>query len=372
VVLAMQAGCMGSSGQMDKALLLLDELHEIPESELTPEVLGFGADLEMRIRQLAGQNDLLEAAALKGTRIFEQAGDIWSQANIEVGTYAPPLQTGRPEEAERLIRKAITRAEKIGHANAKFPALAFLVQAYIARGDLESAERTAREALAFGESIQAGLLFLAESRLGVVLLFRDRLAEAIMMFERAAGGPPSFYSGSAEGMLALARTAAGVEGVDDACNAAMRFLPRPGNSRGLGAWHAILSLTEALCLGGRRQEVLRLQDETENIAAEWDYNDFGFPAKSAAGIAAACAGNWARAEEHHRAAMTRMDKVPYVAAQPIARYWYADMLVERGATGDLEAAKILLRETIAKSDAIGLALYARLARQKLDSRRASA
>jgi hypothetical protein len=124
-------------------------------------------------------------------------------------------------------------------------------------------------------------------------------------------------------------------------------------------------MTEALCLGGRREEAGRLQAEAEKIAAEWDCSIFGFPVRSAAGIAAACAGNWTRAEEHHRSAITRMEAVPYVTAQPIARYWYADMLAERGGPGDTEAAKALFQESMAASDAIGLALYARLARRRL-------
>ena len=41
------------------------------------------------------------------------------------------------------------------------------------------------------------------------------------------------------------------------------------------------------------------------------------------------------------------------------------MLAERGTAGDLDAARALLNETIAKSDAIGLALFACLARERL-------
>jgi hypothetical protein len=151
----------------------------------------------------------------------------------------------------------------------------------------------------------------------------------------------------------------------DARTAAMACLPRPGHSRSVGAWNAVLCLTEALCMSGRRQEAGGLLAETENIAAEWDCNHTGFPARSAAGIAAACAGDWARAEKHHRAAIARMDAVPYVTAQPIARYWYADMLAERTAAGDIDAAIAMLEASIAASDRIGLTLYARLGRQKL-------
>jgi hypothetical protein len=159
-------------------------------------------------------------------------------------------------------------------------------------------------------------------------------------------------------------TTAEREGAANACRAAMRFLPQPGTSRGIGAWHAVLALTEALCLSGRRGEAGSLQQEAEKIAAEWDCNMVGFPVLTAAGIAAACAGNWARAEEHHRASIVRMEAVPYVMAQPIVRYWYADMLAERNGPEDVNAARAMLKECIAASDTMGLALYARLARRR--------
>jgi hypothetical protein len=60
-----------------------------------------------------------------------------------------------------------------------------------------------------------------------------------------------------------------------------------------------------------------------------------------------------------------MDAVPYITAQPIARFWYADMLAERSAAGDMDAAIAMLEASIAASDRIGLTLYARLGRQKL-------
>lgn len=85
----------------------------------------------------------------------------------------------------------------------------------------------------------------------------------------------------------------------------------------------------------------------------------GFPVRTAAGIAATCAGDWARADDHHRASIARMEAVPYVTAQPIARYWYADMLAQRGGPGDIEGARALLQAFIIASDEIGLVAYAR-------------
>ena len=59
-----------------------------------------------------------------------------------------------------------------------------------------------------------------------------------------------------------------------------------------------------------------LQEQAEKIAAESDWNQLVFPICTAAGIAAACAGNWMRAEEHHRAVFTGMKTLapPYGTA----------------------------------------------------------
>jgi hypothetical protein len=59
-----------------------------------------------------------------------------------------------------------------------------------------------------------------------------------------------------------------------------------------------------------------------------------------------------------------MEAVPYVTAQPIARYWYADRLAGRGGPGDVNAAKAMLQESMLVSGSIGLEPYARLARQR--------
>ncbi len=310
-------------------------------------------------------SNLCEAAARKAIRIYQESGDVWSPHSVEIGLFWPPLLCGRPAEAERLILEALPRDVRTGHDVAKSLAFWVLAEVHVAKGDLDRAEQAAREALELMESCGFGWLFVVEMILGGILLYRGETEKALSLLTKASLGCAPLYSGLPEGLLALGMTANGMGDAANACNVATRFLPRPGTSRSLGAWNAVLSLTETLCLSGRREEAGRLQAEAEKITDEWDCNHVGFPVRTAAGITAACAGNWTRAEEHHHAAITRMEAVPYVTAQPIARYWYADMLAERGGPGDVEAAKGQLRESIAASDRISLALYNRLARQRL-------
>jgi serine/threonine protein kinase/tetratricopeptide (TPR) repeat protein len=364
-VLAMQAHRASTFGDIDQSLDLLDKLQKIPENELPRSVLGFAAEQEMFTRYGAGQLHLCEAAARKASRIYEQSGDVWSMAGVEVGLLWPPLLCGKPAETGRRVLEAISRATRIGNDVAKSVELWILAGVHIAEGRLESAEQTAREALALMESCHFGWAFVAEFCLGGILLYRGQTEEAVGLLTKAAATSTPVFRGLAEGLRAWSLTAAGMDGAQDARTGVMRFLPCPGTSRSVGAWNAVLGLTEAQCLSGHRQEAGRLLVEAEKIAGEWDCSHAGFPVRTAAGIAAACAGDWMRADDHHRAAIERMDATPYVTAQPIARYWYADMLAERGGANDIGAAKTMLKESIAASDRIGLALYARLARQRL-------
>ena len=86
---------------------------------------------------------------------------------------------------------------------------------------------------------------------------------------------------------------------------------------------------------------------------------YGYPATTAAGIAAICVGNWTRAEEHLQAAIRQADTAPYRVAQPAARYWYADMPLTRDAPGDSARARDLLGEALAMFGSLGMPVYSR-------------
>jgi tetratricopeptide (TPR) repeat protein len=361
--LCLQALSKGGSESVDEGLEILDELLKTPEHELTPWVAARVGVMEATIRHHAGQYALAEVAARKAIPRLEKIGDLWGRADL-VAEFIAPLYLGQPQEAKRRILEAIPRAARLGHDNAKYIALAYMPGVHVAAGDLHSAEQAAREALAFGEACNAGWVFAGHSRLGTILLFRGHREESLSRYEEAVRGPATYVNGLAEGQRAFAMVALGHERAREACDTAMGCLPRLGTSRSMGSWMAVLSLTQALCLSGRQGEAASLQVEAEKIALEWVCGG-STPARTAAGIAAACARDWPRAEEHHRAAIARMDEIPDLTAQCIARYWYADMLAERGGQGDLESARALLNETIAKSEAIGLALFARLARERL-------
>ena len=364
VVLAMRAVCSSMGGMIDAALAYLDELKSIPLEELPSSMVGFATILEVHVREEAGQMDLAEAVARRATRMLE--GSAFWRENVAYGLYEPPLYRGNPIEGERLARESIRQSTRLGADELRQMAMRSLADMRLANGDLADAEQVARDALAFSESIKGGgLMFVVGITLAGVLHLRDRSAEAVPLLEHAVLGRLPFFAGYPESLLALSQTVLGSPDADAAIDFAMKWLPGPGRSRGLGGWYAVSLLIEALRHRNRRQEAARLIEDAERAAAEWDSNHYAFPVRSAAAIAAACAGDWARAEAHHQAAIARMDEVPYVTARPIARYWYADMLIERGGAGDAAAAAGLLEEAILSSDTIGLALYARMGRERL-------
>ena len=74
----------------------------------------------------------------------------------------------------------------------------------------------------------------------------------------------------------------------------------------------------------------------------------------AAGISAACARNWAAAEEHYQTALRQAQEMPHKMAQPDIRRWYARMLLDRNEPGDRERARELLGEAIEEYRELGM------------------
>jgi hypothetical protein len=89
-------------------------------------------------------------------------------------------------------------------------------------------------------------------------------------------------------------------------------------------------------------------------------------AQTAAGIAAACGGDWERAEYHHESALRQADELPHKVAQPAARRWYAQMLLDRNGPGDRDRARTLLGEAIEMYRTIGMPKHLELAERMLE------
>jgi hypothetical protein len=75
----------------------------------------------------------------------------------------------------------------------------------------------------------------------------------------------------------------------------------------------------------------------------------------------------ARAEEHHQAAISIADSTACRVAQPVVRYWYADMLWSRDGVGDWARARQFFGEAVSLYQAAETAWHARYTANRLSN-----
>jgi hypothetical protein len=127
-------------------------------------------------------------------------------------------------------------------------------------------------------------------------------------------------------------------------------------------------VVEGLAVSGRLDAAAALSEQAEYVVANgpWCvYSQHLF--RTTAGIAAAAGGDWERAEKHHRIAIDQADSAPYRTAQPVARYWYAEMLLARCAVGDCERALELLRDALQLCASAGMPWHAQRIERRLSA-----
>jgi hypothetical protein len=274
---------------------------------------------------------------------------------------------GRPSEAEGLIRDTLARAERIGHTNVAWACKGFSVSVSLAKGNLAEAELAAATAYDFGQSISAGWLFSSLVTRACVAHYQGKFEEASLWFRRGMETEKrSFLSGMPAAGLFWTLAATGDTGAESALASALPHLPVPGIPFSTGTCGCLPFVVEGLALLGRLEEAGALHAHAEYVVAKGPlcgYSQQLF--RTSAGIAAACARNWTRAEEHHRTAIQQADTAPYRPAQPIARFWYAGMLLSRDMQGDRESARRLLSEAKVLYGSLGMEWHARRAATRL-------
>jgi hypothetical protein len=134
----------------------------------------------------------------------------------------------------------------------------------------------------------------------------------------------------------------------------------------LGVWTALERSVVGLAHLGRREEIAALRPLTEELilTGAWTYSLLS-PFRTVAGIAAACAGDWPAAEQHHLAAISQTDSAPYRHLQPVAREWYAAMLLARNKADEAARARALLSEAMTLYEVMGWQQRARHTRRML-------
>jgi tetratricopeptide (TPR) repeat protein len=367
-LLMLKASTFGITSDMESAFTVLAEAGRVLEALPAPPSDGFGPMLETHVLFEAARIAEADQSGREAIRRFRLAGDLWGEAEV-FEPVAAATWLGRIKEVEAMLRDAIPKAERIGHGTALWALLGLRAQLHLAMGDFGEALKSAHEGHALAVSIAMGWGYLDNLIVGLVLWYQGRLDEAVQYFRAGRKiEPVSFESGQLSGALFLTLAMMGDAQVETALADARRYLPEVGKPLYVGACGCLALVVEGLAVSGRLDEVAVLSAQAEYLVANgpWCvYSQHLF--RTSAGIAAAAGRDWERAEKHHRIAIDQADSAPYRTAQPLARYWYAEMLLARAADGDRERAIELFREALRLCKAAGMTWHAQRTERRLSA-----
>jgi len=360
ILLSMRGTVMSSRGQVAASVSILNEARAIRE-KLKIEQLSKRAN-RIEVHHLFHSVQWSKASVAAGQVVdaCNAAGDVWGASDVEFWRLWCLCYTGLTAEASALLPAAWQRAEKIGHPGGKLALRLISSWMCLAHGELVQAAHHAEDAWNFGEANQMGWNFTSAALRAQIAHLRGRNSDSERWstygWEKERG---SFWGGWSE----ASRFAALAESKDERAWKAWQQrgwqLPVAGQLNSLGSWAALERSVLGLAWLGKRDEVGGLRPLTEELlrTEAWAYTEL-LPFRTAAGVAAACTRDWSAAEQHHQTSIQQTDTAPYRIAQPIAREWYAKMLLERNSAGDAIRARSLMNEALVMYESIAMPLHA--------------
>ena len=296
-------------------------------------------------------------------RLAQSSGHLWTLVEAENLRMLFRQCAGFPAsiaEGEQILK----RARVIGNRYVIWSCLARMGFSHWIQGEFQSAVQSMRESIAYAESFQIVWRYLDYCALAEIQDTQDEDAAMEDTFRRAYDCEPaqSFGTGMVTALLFRARAARGDATALDLLRDPRISMPVPSRPYRQGAYIAAVWAAEGLAsLGHTADSAALLPVLEEFLGGGAEYAQLR-STRTAAGIAAACAREWSRSEEHHRAAIHHADTAPARIFQPVSREWYAAMLAARGDAG---RARPMLAEALALYETIGMPGYARRASERL-------
>ena len=365
-VLSMRAAITSAAGDPANAERMFGEARSLPPSGTNDSAEPLPLLEAIHFYQ-SFQLEKVRSASPHTAQACIRIGDAWNACSVEFYGIWAEMYCGNTELGTAGIAAATSRAEKIGHYGAIWALKIATSFASAARGELDRSLAETIDAWDFGSAHEVGWNFATSLQRGHFALWSGNLAEAESWYEqglRLEG--KSYLSGLAEASL----FAAWAESADPRATGAWKnrrwALPVLGQLNSLGAWTALERSVIGLARLGLRDDLIALRPVTEQLllTGAWTYTLLS-PFHTIAGIAAACAGDWEAAEEHHVCAIQQTETAPYRHLAPVAREWYARMLLERSSPGDLVKARQLLHVATKSYEAMGFSARGRLAADAL-------
>lgn len=297
--------------------------------------------------------------ARRAAGTYRAMGDLWDACNAEwiVGW---EMFLGRTAEAAEYLPAALTRAHKVGHYGAVWLAKWLCAWLSAARGVLTAAGQEAEDAWNFGEAHELPWNFMTDTLRGQLAFLRGNFADAERWFrQRPEIEVKTWFSGWADSCLFAVWAETNDDRAWKAWTDRSWKSPLIGQPNHVGAWVALERSVLGLAWLGKKEEVAALRPLSEELVLTgvWAFSYLS-PFRTAAGIAAACAGDLSAAEQHHLTAIQQTETAPFRISQPTAREWYATMLIGRNGPGDAAKARVLLGEAVAMYESMGMPFHA--------------
>jgi serine/threonine protein kinase/tetratricopeptide (TPR) repeat protein len=353
-----------SSGNMAAASITLAQVKNLHQTAGIP-FGGYPAVLELFLLWSSGQYARLLELCPGFAAELRKSGNRWLESEVDRMWRAAQYYCGCLSQAAAALPDAIQRAERIGHHGSLWVLKDLDASLFASCGDVAACERGLREALEFGQANDVPWSIVSRVGLSECIFYRGDLAEVEQIYSEPSPIDRKTYLA---GTIASARFAVlarcGDERAAEAWETRSWEFPEPGQPNSLGSWNALMASVIGLASMGRKAEAALLRPLTEEfLLTGTRLIRSSALCQTIAGIAAACAEDWAAAEEHHITAIHQTDTAPYKHLQPVARQWYAVMLLERNGPGDAEKGRAMLQAAVNMFEGMGMTYPVKLANE---------
>jgi tetratricopeptide (TPR) repeat protein len=349
-LLSMRCTMLAAFGDHPAAQAALDEGLELAERLHDDEALGYVLSGKAGFSFCFMEHPAAVDAGRQAAALLRASGDI-SQTAMTLGWAVVSLvAAGRWSEAAALGEELAPLADRLGNYPAKLMSgRSAAMRDFFASGNCDRLDSFARSDIELNRRFALGFAGMAITWLGVTDFLRGRWDEALTTFRRGVDEePPGVLDGTGSAFLfeELAHLGETAE-VAEVLEKWEERLPRAGKPATWGAWQMLFSVVEGLTLLGQPDRAAAYHPQLLKALGTGvvvgNYHD-GRLIERVAGIAAAGAADWDRAEQHYSAALAQAAELPHVFEQLHTRRWFARMLLERRGSGDKRRAAQLLAE----------------------------
>ena len=308
--------------------------------------------------------------ALRAAELLRSTGDLWNMADALTLFQLASVYRGCLDGVARFEEETADLVQRLGHMGANtFARMARVQRDWMMTADLDKYEVSVQGLVEVGTRARMPWVSVWETWLARGDLWRGRWEAARDRAEDTASRePPGFLVGWSWAVLFLCECLldhkeTALAGLEERRSG----LPRTGRPNTDGAWTMLFAVVEGLAVLRERPAAAELYPlaleamETGTVVSP--HSDR--LVQTIAGIAAAAGGQWEQAETHYQTALTQAHEIPFRSEQPEARRWYAQMLIDRNASGDRDKARTLLGEAIDMYQQIGMPRHLEMANELL-------